>query len=201
MDVRMRTAGRSRPAPRLSGGGVRLPRAALQRPAGKTTMLYRCYSVAGELVYVGITNTPAWRFRTHQERSEWWPDVALLHTEWHDTRELAEAAEKRAVREEGPDANRKMNGRQYRYTSPRFHATRLHPIAWEHFRERPFSFPDLVAELGISTGSVTAYGNALVAGGKFQKVGRWKGPTGRMRNYYRAVPPEEDRGAIRPPAE
>jgi hypothetical protein len=156
-----------------------------------TTMLYRFYDAAGELLYVGITNTPAWRFQNHQEESDWWPRAASLFTEWHATRELAEAAELRAIEGEQPENNRKHNGRQYRYTSPRFHATRLHPIAWEHYGERPFSFPDLVADLGISTGSVTAYGNALVADGKFRKVGQWRGPTGRMRNYYRSVRPAE----------
>lgn len=169
-------------------GSLTWPPVAVQRPARPATALYRFYDGAAELLYVGVTCNPVSRFQQHQERSDWWSRASLLHAEWHDTRELAEAAEERAVNDEAPEANRKMNGRQYRYALPRFHATQLHPIARAHFEDRPFSFPDLVAELGIPFSTATRYGNRLVAEGKFLKLGRWTGPTGRTRTHYRAAP-------------
>ncbi|MGJ5692916.1 GIY-YIG nuclease family protein [Streptomyces pratensis] len=184
----MRTAGR-RPAA-WPPGALPVP-VAIPRPRGRAAAVYRIYDRAGALLYVGMTTNPTSRLQAHQERSDWWPLAVSLRTEWHDTREAAEQAEARAIRSERPQANRKLNSRQFRYRSRRFHATRLHPLAWAHFGERPFSFPDVVEELGVPASTATQYGNALVEAGMFQKVGRWKAGNGYTRTYYRAVDPEE----------
>lgn len=161
-----------------------------QAPAQTTerTAIYRLYDEADRLLYVGITSEPRTRLRGHRRDQEWWPEVVMSEIEWCETRAAAEVDEKRAIEEEHPKYNRVFNGRQYRYGTRRFQATRLHPIALNHFGTRPFSYRDLTEELGVPTGTVVSYGNRLVAEGLFKKVGRWKSTDGRQRNHFTAVP-------------
>jgi len=70
------------------------------------TAVYRLYDSADHLLYVGITHDPEQRWTTHAGTKTWWPQVAHNTIEWHDNRQLAEAAEKTAIRDERPAHNR-----------------------------------------------------------------------------------------------
>ncbi|MXM66767.1 GIY-YIG nuclease family protein [Streptomyces sp. HUCO-GS316] len=161
------------------------------------TAIYRFYAADDELLYVGITNDPLRRFGAHSRQEpvdgaeHWWPLVERWDVRWMETRTLAVAAESEAIKEERPRYNYTHNGRQFRFPTPRFPATQLHPLTLAHFGDRPFSFWDLVDELGIPKGTVTAFGNRLRAQGLFRPVGRWRAANNRMRNYYVAVPADQ----------
>lgn len=166
----------------------KIPFLAVHCPHGDRVLLYRFYDSSGVLLYVGITNTPHERWAAHaRDSEEWWPSVAVVHSEWHDTRDLAEKAEATAIKDEKPLHNRVHNGRPYRYSGRRFPASQLHPIAREHFGDRAFSYRDLIEELGVPSGTVVSYGNRLVDQGAFRPVGRQRSADGRERNHFVAV--------------
>jgi hypothetical protein len=71
----------------------------------KTHVLYRMFNAEGELLYVGITNNPKMRFRTHSKTQPWWSEVTNIAIENHSTREALAVAEQRAIRSEGPRYN------------------------------------------------------------------------------------------------
>lgn len=71
------------------------------------TALYRLFSSADELLYVGITLDPSMRFQAHSSRA-WWPEVTRSILEWWPSLELAKAAEKRAIETERPIHNRAL---------------------------------------------------------------------------------------------
>jgi prevent-host-death family protein len=66
----------------------------------KPAAVYRFWDASDTLLYIGMTEDPDTRFGNHESRKAWWPDVARKTIEWHDTRELAEAAENEAIRTE-----------------------------------------------------------------------------------------------------
>lgn len=61
------------------------------------TALYRLYSAAGDLLYIGVTGNPEARFASHASTKPWWPEVARHEIAWFATRELAELAEDEAI--------------------------------------------------------------------------------------------------------
>ncbi|MET7900365.1 GIY-YIG nuclease family protein [Streptomyces sp. NPDC005355] len=69
------------------------------------TALYRCFDADEELLYVGISNDPANRWRQHQSTATWWRDVTMRTVEWYDDRPSAEAAERKAIQTECPRHN------------------------------------------------------------------------------------------------
>ncbi|MEU3990137.1 GntR family transcriptional regulator [Streptomyces platensis] len=71
------------------------------------TALYRLYDADGLLLYVGISSNPQRRWWEHAARyaSAWWPLVATRTVEWLDTRDLAAAAERHAIKTESPAHN------------------------------------------------------------------------------------------------
>lgn len=71
------------------------------------TALYRLFDTEGNLLYVGIAKNPKRRWYQHSVASSdvWWPDVHEKRVEWFGTRTEAEAAEKKAIRTEGPSYN------------------------------------------------------------------------------------------------
>ncbi|MGW9437960.1 sigma factor-like helix-turn-helix DNA-binding protein [Streptomyces sp. NPDC055607] len=71
------------------------------RPAA----VYRYWSGAGELLYVGSAYDPKTRAKTHKGK-EWWPLVASRTDEWHASRQAAYAAETKAIETESPTANK-----------------------------------------------------------------------------------------------
>lgn len=66
--------------------------------------VYRMYSAAGRLLYVGMTGNLSSRLASHVEK-RWFPLVNTIRLEWFLTRSDAEAAEARAIRDEHPQIN------------------------------------------------------------------------------------------------
>lgn len=69
------------------------------------TTLYRVYDSRGELLYVGISGSVLARWGQHADDKEWWPSNGSARFERFAYRELALAAERRAIREENPRFN------------------------------------------------------------------------------------------------
>ena len=69
------------------------------------TILYRWFDAAGALLYVGISDSLASRTKAHARGSEWYPKAARSTLESFETREAAMAAEKKAIKTEGPQYN------------------------------------------------------------------------------------------------
>lgn len=69
------------------------------------TALYRLFDKAGVLLYVGIATSPHTRWYAHREEKRWWPQVAREEIEWFPSRTDAKAAEKIAIKAEGPVYN------------------------------------------------------------------------------------------------
>jgi predicted GIY-YIG superfamily endonuclease len=67
--------------------------------------LYRFYNACDELLYVGITNNPAARFRQHADAKDWWAEVATIRIEQHGSREALMDAERQAIKAEQPAYN------------------------------------------------------------------------------------------------
>ncbi|MGW2010921.1 GIY-YIG nuclease family protein [Streptomyces nigrescens] len=66
------------------------------------TALYRIYDAKTRLLYVGISEDPAVRLRTHKTSAGWSYLARSWSCEWFTTRGLAMSAEFRAVEGEGP---------------------------------------------------------------------------------------------------
>lgn len=67
--------------------------------------LYRLFSRSGELLYVGIANDVERRMAQHRQDKPWWPQVADAVVEEFPDRRAALAAERVAIRTEGPVYN------------------------------------------------------------------------------------------------
>jgi predicted GIY-YIG superfamily endonuclease len=67
-----------------------------------THVLYRMFDRDGGLLYVGITNDPKVRFRTHSRSQPWWDQVANITVQNHTSREALADAEQKAIRTESP---------------------------------------------------------------------------------------------------
>lgn len=86
---------------------------------GGTHVLYRFYSVTGQLLYVGITMNPVQRFKSHKGTKDWWADVSGISIEHYDSREDLANAERRAIRVEHPLHNIvHAKGKQQPYLPP-----------------------------------------------------------------------------------
>lgn len=157
----------------------KIPYLAVHKPGGDRTMLYRFYGSEGQLLYVGITDSPHTRWATHARKNAegWWADVCVVHSEWYPSRAKAEAAEKQAIRREGPlhNVSHSTVPRRWRRLSSAY----LHPMAREEFGDQSFTYQDLVDRLGIPYGTVAVYARPLVAAGVFKKVGERARPVGR----------------------
>lgn len=81
-------------------------------PQGRTA-LYRCYG-GGELLYIGISNDPDFRWKGHLYRdSREWARLATRRVDqWFQTRTEAEAAEVAAIQAERPRFNGTHNFKQ-----------------------------------------------------------------------------------------
>jgi predicted GIY-YIG superfamily endonuclease len=64
--------------------------------------LYRFFDAQGQLLYVGLTENVASRWRQHNTFKPRWADVATATLEHFATREKAAAAEVRAIEQERP---------------------------------------------------------------------------------------------------
>lgn len=149
--------------------------------------MYRFYDVDGTLLYVGICDEPMARWSKHASNKPWWSAVHRFRLVWLPSRKYAEKAERDAIVSEKPLHNRAMNGIP---NGDRFPVVHLHKFTRELYGDEPFSTPDLVEELGIPKGSAVNKVIELRAQGLFQPAGRMKGRSGRMVQYYRALPAE-----------
>ena len=70
-----------------------------------TTTVYCLYGADGSLLYVGVTNQRAGRFRQHTEEKLWWTEVACAQFERYPTRSLAEKRERDLIVGEQPRYN------------------------------------------------------------------------------------------------
>jgi predicted GIY-YIG superfamily endonuclease len=153
----------------------KIPYLAVHEVGGERTLLYRFYDSEGRLLYVGITNDPHARWAAHARKNadSWWSKVCVAHTEWCSTRDDAERAEVAAIKREAPLHN--ISHSDAPTPQRRLSSKYLHPMAWEHFEERPFTYRELSEELLIPYGTVTAYGRRRVREGAFRRVGERDG--------------------------
>lgn len=70
-----------------------------------THVLYRMFDTNKTLLYVGITNDPKSRFKTHSKTKPWWSQVSQITVETFDSREALSRAEQIAIRAENPRHN------------------------------------------------------------------------------------------------
>lgn len=83
--------------------------------------LYRIYGENDELLYVGVTFSPAVRMAQHAVEQPWWPEVVRKTMAWYPTRAEAAAAETAAIRTECPKYNRcKVSTASSTIPGPRF---------------------------------------------------------------------------------
>lgn len=76
------------------------------------TALYRFYNGDDELLYIGISNDPDFRWKAHlygPGRKEWPKQASRRTVEWHDSRALALKAEAEAIKAERPRHNARHN--------------------------------------------------------------------------------------------
>ena len=155
--------------------GPKVPRLDVHAPDGQRVMLYRFYDESGQLLYVGITDSPRSRWSDHKKTKAdtWWPQFRVVHTEWYPDRAAAEAAEIRAIRTEWPLHNGTHNPaiRDGRRSSAMY----LHPMARKHFGDKPFTCMDVEEQLGLSYSTVRVYAQRLVAKGSFRRAGKEPG--------------------------
>jgi predicted GIY-YIG superfamily endonuclease len=74
--------------------------------------LYRFFGSDGSLLYIGITMDPPARWRQHRSDKEWWAKVRNVTLEPYATRSEVLAAERDAIRREGPQYNVIHNNHQ-----------------------------------------------------------------------------------------
>lgn len=67
-----------------------------------STALYRCFDASDQLLYIGISSDPAYRWTQHKADKAWADEVTMRVIEWLPTRADAEAAEVVAIRTERP---------------------------------------------------------------------------------------------------
>ncbi|OCB57654.1 hypothetical protein A5677_16960 [Mycobacterium malmoense] len=71
----------------------------------KRHILYRFFNKDDELLYVGLTDNPGIRFRTHQSTQTWYTECVLATMEHFDSRNALKRAELNAIRVEKPKYN------------------------------------------------------------------------------------------------
>jgi predicted GIY-YIG superfamily endonuclease len=69
------------------------------------TALYRAFDATRRLLYVGISSNALRRLSQHRGRADWFCELAYLEVEWFETRDLALAAERTAIKAERPAFN------------------------------------------------------------------------------------------------
>jgi hypothetical protein len=76
------------------------------------TELYRFFDIDRRLLYIGVSLSAVLRLRGHVHKSPWFDQVAYITIERYETRLMALAAEKSAVRAERPRYNTMLTGRR-----------------------------------------------------------------------------------------
>lgn len=68
-------------------------------------ILYRFFNADGELLYIGVTQDPTARFKSHQHDKSWFSEVATSTMEHFTSRQELMAAELAAIQRESPRHN------------------------------------------------------------------------------------------------
>lgn len=68
-------------------------------------ILYRFFNADGELLYIGVTQDPTARFKSHQHDKSWFSEVATSTMEHFTSRQELMAAELVAIQRESPRHN------------------------------------------------------------------------------------------------
>ena len=68
----------------------------------KPHCLYRVFTEANELLYVGCSMGPLMRITSHCNKQPWRKLIASVTIEWHENWDAARDAETSAIREESP---------------------------------------------------------------------------------------------------
>lgn len=71
----------------------------------KFNSIYKHYNTNGELLYVGASQNPFARLKSHELCSSWAADISLVYIERFDSLDDALSAEKQAIQSEGPKFN------------------------------------------------------------------------------------------------
>jgi hypothetical protein len=71
------------------------------------TLLYRIWSADRILLYVGVSQNPFERLRTHAQNAPWWPHATLITYQIFRAGHDALAAERTAIRTEAPLFNKR----------------------------------------------------------------------------------------------
>lgn len=67
--------------------------------------LYRHFNARGVLLYVGVSNSPLYRFKSHRNYSHWSDEIVRMDIEHFPCRKSAFAAETAAIKSEKPRHN------------------------------------------------------------------------------------------------
>ena len=74
--------------------------------------LYRFYDTDDVLLYVGLSINPGKRFEKHRHTKPWWRDVDRIEIQHFDDLDSLRAAERKAIEDEQPLYNIRMNTRR-----------------------------------------------------------------------------------------
>jgi predicted GIY-YIG superfamily endonuclease len=77
-----------------------------RRSPSQPTDLYRVYDHTQRLLYVGISNNSYTRLRQHLRTQPWGYEIHQVTVKRYHSRPAARAAERRAIRREGPIYNK-----------------------------------------------------------------------------------------------
>jgi len=81
---------------------------------GMETAVYRHFDKFSNLLYVGVSLSPASRTSSHYRDSDWFKDVARIDVEWHESRIEALNQECLAIFLESPKYNQNENSDRLR---------------------------------------------------------------------------------------
>lgn len=90
---------------RRAGGKRRKAKAPPPPKYEKRPCVYRHFDASGELLYIGACTSYAHREQQHRSRSAWWPKIARVTFEYHETLREAFEAERAAIWFEKPPHN------------------------------------------------------------------------------------------------
>lgn len=68
--------------------------------------IYRCFNATGELIYIGVTDSPGARHASHKREREWWAEVTEVEWIFFPTYGAAIDAERDAIEAEAPEYNK-----------------------------------------------------------------------------------------------
>lgn len=93
-------------------------RGEVKKTPAQPTELYRHFDSEGRLLYVGISLSVLHRLRAHRRISPWFSQVTNITIERFETRDLALAAEKVAIKTERPKFNVMLTGSRLKPPDP-----------------------------------------------------------------------------------